>query len=195
MNRAMSSSHAAEDNSSDDLMSKYQRLAAKYSKMRAQITVLKSAYTEEQTKCLDMKDNVVQKDQSVRRLEQEMESLDFRNQQLAKRVAVLQDELSQQQLNHKKAQKGGKQHHSSHSTPAHYTINGDIDGRHGNDVLDVINGELQSKITENERLHIRLNTIEADYQQKMADLQEQLRKTEEQNDEYNNQMTRSLATR
>ncbi|CAG2116106.1 unnamed protein product [Medioppia subpectinata] len=29
----------------------------------------------------------------------------------------------------------------------------------------------------------------------MADLQEQLRKTEEQNDEYNNQMTRSLATR
>lgn len=34
------------------------------------------------------------KDQSLRKLQQEMESLTFRNQQLAKRVELLQDELT-----------------------------------------------------------------------------------------------------
>lgn len=34
------------------------------------------------------------KDQSLRKLQQEMDSLTFRNQQLAKRVELLQDELA-----------------------------------------------------------------------------------------------------
>lgn len=34
------------------------------------------------------------KDQSLRKLQQEMDSLAFRNQQLAKRVELLQDELA-----------------------------------------------------------------------------------------------------
>lgn len=39
-------------------------------------------------------DQVKQRDQSLRKQEQEMDSLSFRNQQLAKRVELLQEELA-----------------------------------------------------------------------------------------------------
>lgn len=42
------------------------------------------------------------KDQSLRKLQQEMDSLTFRNQQLAKRVELLQDELSLSETRGKK---------------------------------------------------------------------------------------------
>jgi len=45
-----------------------------------------------------IKDNLKQKDQSLRKVDQEMESLNFRNQQLTKRVSVLQDELDDLQV-------------------------------------------------------------------------------------------------
>ena len=38
-------------------------------------------------------DELKQREQSLRRVEQEMDSLSFRNQQLAKRVELLQEEL------------------------------------------------------------------------------------------------------
>lgn len=42
------------------------------------------------------------KDQSLRKLQQEMDSLTFRNQQLAKRVELLQDELALSEARGKK---------------------------------------------------------------------------------------------
>lgn len=39
-------------------------------------------------------DQLKQRDQSLRKQEQEMDSLSFRNQQLAKRVELLQEELA-----------------------------------------------------------------------------------------------------
>lgn len=61
-------------------------------------------------KCEDFKINlffVIQeqlkmKDQSLRKLQQEMDSLTFRNQQLAKRVELLQDELALSEARGKK---------------------------------------------------------------------------------------------
>lgn len=43
------------------------------------------------------------KDQSLRKLQQEMDSLTFRNQQLAKRVELLQDELALSEARGKKS--------------------------------------------------------------------------------------------
>lgn len=40
------------------------------------------------------KDEIKEKDQTIRKSEQELESLVFRNEQLSKRVLVLQDELA-----------------------------------------------------------------------------------------------------
>lgn len=48
------------------------------------------------------KEQLKMKDQSLRKLQQEMDSLTFRNQQLAKRVELLQDELSLSETRGKK---------------------------------------------------------------------------------------------
>lgn len=48
---------------------------------------------DEQTKNSDLKDILKEREQSLRKSEQEMDSLTFRNQQLTKRVTILQGEL------------------------------------------------------------------------------------------------------
>ena len=66
--------------------------------MRAQAAVLKKAVVDEQSRSSDLRDTLKEKEQSLRKAEQEMDSLTFRNQQLTKRVTVLQDELDDLQV-------------------------------------------------------------------------------------------------
>ncbi|NWZ79137.1 PPR21 phosphatase, partial [Poecile atricapillus] len=87
------------------------------------------------------------KDQSLRKLQQEMDSLTFRNQQLAKRVELLQDELALSEARGKKNKKSVES--SSHLSQ---------------EQKSVFNEDLQKKIEENERLHILF--FEADEQHK-----------------------------
>lgn len=61
--------------------------------MRAQVSVLRKAVVDEQTCNSKLRDILKEREQSLRKAEQEMDSLTFRNQQLTKRVTVLQDEL------------------------------------------------------------------------------------------------------
>ena len=81
------------DGVSGDLQAKYQKVASEYSKVRAQVSVLKKAVLDEQTKNSELRDILKEREQSLRKAEQEMDSLTFRNQQLTRRVTVLQDEL------------------------------------------------------------------------------------------------------
>lgn len=64
-----------------------------FAQMRAQASVLRKAVVEEQTRNSELRDILKEREQSLRKAEQEMDSLTFRNQQLTKRVTVLQDEL------------------------------------------------------------------------------------------------------
>ncbi|XP_017009369.2 protein phosphatase 1 regulatory subunit 21 [Drosophila takahashii] len=73
---------------------KYQKLATEYSKLRAQATVLKKAVLEEQAKEASLREQVQQYATSLRRTEQEVDSLGFRNRQLESRVSQLQHEIS-----------------------------------------------------------------------------------------------------
>lgn len=75
------------------LATKYTKLASEYSKVRAQLGVLRKAVIDEQSKNAEVQEAVKAKDQALRKSEAEMDSLNFRNQQLAKRVQVLQDDL------------------------------------------------------------------------------------------------------
>jgi len=68
------------------------------SQIRAQAGVLKKAVLEEQTRNAELRDVLKEKEQILRKAEQEMDSLTFRNQQLTKRVTVLQDELDLMQV-------------------------------------------------------------------------------------------------
>uniref|UniRef100_A0A2K5V0W7 Protein phosphatase 1 regulatory subunit 21 n=1 Tax=Macaca fascicularis TaxID=9541 RepID=A0A2K5V0W7_MACFA len=87
------------------------------------------------------------KDQSLRKLQQEMDSLTFRNLQLAKRVELLQDELALSEPRGKKNKKSGES--SSQLSQEQKTV---------------FDEDLQKKIEENERLHIQF--FEADEQHK-----------------------------
>ncbi|XP_034941413.1 ERC protein 2 [Chelonus insularis] len=84
------------------LQTKYQKVATEYSKIRAQASVLKKAVIDEQTRNSELKEQLKEKDVLLRRAEQELDSLTFRNQQLTKRVTVLQEELEKSQSKSKK---------------------------------------------------------------------------------------------
>ncbi|XP_059623024.1 protein phosphatase 1 regulatory subunit 21 [Phlebotomus argentipes] len=75
---------------------KYQKLAAEYAKIRAQANVLKRAVLEEQNKNGALRESFRLKEASLRRAEQEVDSLSFRNKQLEHRVASLQDDLDRE---------------------------------------------------------------------------------------------------
>ncbi|KAM6405797.1 protein phosphatase 1 regulatory subunit 21 isoform 2-T2 [Pluvialis apricaria] len=130
-----------------ELQGKYQKLAQEYSKLRAQNQVLKKGVVDEQANSASLKEQVKMKDQSLRKLQQEMDSLTFRNQQLAKRVELLQDELALSEARGKKSKK---------STESSSQLS--------QEQKSVFSEDLQKKIEENERLHILF--FEADEQHK-----------------------------
>ncbi|XP_058407262.1 protein phosphatase 1 regulatory subunit 21 isoform X2 [Diceros bicornis minor] len=131
---------------SAELQGKYQKLAQEYSKLRAQNQVLKKGVVDEQANSAALKEQMKMKDQSLRKLQQEMDSLTFRNLQLAKRVELLQDELALSEPRGKKNKKSGESSQLSQEQKS------------------VFDEDLQKKIEENERLHIQF--FEADEQHK-----------------------------
>ncbi|NXE52863.1 PPR21 phosphatase, partial [Casuarius casuarius] len=115
--------------------------------LRAQNQVLKKGVVDEQANSASLKEQLKMKDQSLRKLQQEMDSLTFRNQQLAKRVELLQDELALSEARGKKNKKSGES-----------------SSQLSQEQKSVFNEDLQKKIEENERLHILF--FEADEQHK-----------------------------
>lgn len=140
---------------SQTLQAKYQKLAAEFAKQRAQNTVLKKAVIEEQEKTKTLQETVRQKDQSIRKYEQEIDSLQFRNDQLSKRVAVLQEELDEYDGKNRR----GKSR---------------IDGMTRTDDDDVKDQELQIKIQENERLQRELYEATQEHKGTILSLQDKL---------------------
>ncbi|KFM76943.1 hypothetical protein X975_00948, partial [Stegodyphus mimosarum] len=147
---------------SSEVLLKYQKLALEYSKLKAQTSVLKSAIADEQATASELQENLKKKDQLIRKLEQEVECLNFRNVQLSKRVSVLQNDLEVVDA----SSKHSKVKYSSNSaaiSPESY---------------NVLNIELQSRIEENERLHKQVYTADLEHRNEIAELSsniEQLR--------------------
>ena len=75
-----------------DLASKYTRLASEYSKVRAQLGVLKKAVIEEKNSKENLAELLKENETKTRKLEAEMDALNFRNAQLMRRVEFLQQE-------------------------------------------------------------------------------------------------------
>ncbi|XP_032881380.1 protein phosphatase 1 regulatory subunit 21 isoform X3 [Amblyraja radiata] len=141
-----------------DLQAKYQKLAQEYSKLRAQNQVLKKAVVDEQGHGTSLKEELKMKDQSVRKLQQEMDSLTFRNQQLAKRVALLQEELVTTEAKVKKSKQKGA------DSPAQLN----------QQRQNVFDEDLQNKIEENERLHKQVQEAQERHKQIETELRERL---------------------
>jgi len=139
-----------------DLSTKYQKLATEYAKLRAQMTVLKKGLLDEQDKSNNLSDQVHEKDTHLRKQTSEMDALLFRNQQLTKRISLLQEEAETASRNKKsrwrRDRSGSKERHS-HGVPG---FNQDLSEQ-------VINEELVAKIKENAELKVRLNDIESQH--------------------------------
>lgn len=101
--------------------------------MRSQATVLKKAVLDEQSKNVELKEHMKDLEQKVRKHDQEMDSLIFRNEQLTKRISVLQQELLTN--SHGKKSKNKQSDNTGHS----------ID-------FSVIDEELHKKILQNAEL-------------------------------------------
>lgn len=121
---------------------KYQKLATEYSKLRASASVLKRAVLEEQNKNSSLRETLRMKEATLRKSEQEVDSLGFRNKQLEKRVAALQENIEHEL---KKATGGGKAVKTK-------TPNSDTSPVPGLDSSGVIAEELQKKILDNAKL-------------------------------------------
>jgi len=109
--------------------------------------VLKKAVLDEQSKNVELTETLQTKDQSLRKLEQESDSLTFRNKQLEKRIEVLQGELNsvEAKLAKSKGKKGDIPPPSG--DPYNSTSSGNFDY------------ELLSKIEENVRLQQQVSLI------------------------------------
>lgn len=140
-----------------DLQTKYSKLAQEYSKLRAQNQVLKKAVVDEQASTVSLKEQLKQRDQSLRKQEQEMDSLSFRNQQLAKRVELLQEELA-----------------SKVDSPS----------QHGLETQSVFDEDLQKKIEENERLHIQFYEADEQHRRQEAELRGRLQELERDSEQH-----------
>ncbi|XP_030627197.1 protein phosphatase 1 regulatory subunit 21 [Chanos chanos] len=150
-----------------DLQAKYTKLAQEYSKLRAQNQVLKKAVVDEQAASASLKDELKQREQSLRKVEQEMDSLSFRNQQLAKRVELLQEELQVTEAKNKK----GKSKGDSPSQPNLQT-------------QSVFDEDLQKKIEENERLHIQFYEADELHRRQEAELRARLQQLEQEAEQH-----------
>lgn len=150
-----------------DLQTKYSKLAQEYSKLRAQNQVLKKGVVDEQANSASLKEQLKQRDQSLRKQEQEMDSLSFRNQQLAKRVELLQEELAASEAKGKKGKSKG-----------------DSPSQHGLQTQSVFDEDLQKKIEENERLHIQFYEADERHKKTEAELRERLEKLEKDAEQH-----------
>lgn len=108
------------------------------SQVRAQVNVLKRAVVEEQNKSSCMKEALRVKEATTRRLEQELDSLGFRNKQLEHRVAALQDDLDSDNRKTTKT----KQSNNKNNKNLIYDLGGD----------PLVTEELQKRILENAQL-------------------------------------------
>jgi len=139
-----------------DLITKYQKLATEYAKIRAQMTVLKKGLVDEQEKSTSLADQVHERDTQIRKQGSEMEAVLFRNQQLAKRINLLQEEADaaaskKGRSRWKRDRSGSKERH------------GQMNSLGVDSAEQVINEELVAKITENAELKVKLNDIETQH--------------------------------
>jgi len=140
-----------------DLTTKYQKLATEYAKIRGQMAVVKKGLLEEQEKSHNLTQQIHERDTQLRKNASEMEAVLFRNQQLAKRINLLQEEADA--FANKKGRSRWKRDRSGSKER---NIQNNF---HGVDSAEqVINEELVAKITENAELKIKLNDIETQHE-------------------------------
>ncbi|XP_063831528.1 protein phosphatase 1 regulatory subunit 21 [Ostrinia nubilalis] len=158
---------------SGDIQGKYQKLAAEYSKLRVHVKVLKKGVLDEQAKSNELRDTLKEKEKALRRGELEIDSLTFRNQQLTRRVSVLQDELEALQLKQTKKSKGKVDEKQTGAVSNTAPLDSGI-----------LQEELQKKIIENAQFASQLSDKTFEVSQLKASLEDYQRHISESDSKY-----------
>ncbi len=153
--------------------------------------MLKKGVLEEKAKSEELAETVKARDQAARRAAQETESLLFRNQQLTKRIAVLQNDIDESAAastpqkraagflfagdGHGSAQKNRSASNASSASFSGAAGAGAGAGAVNADLVEEIHAELRSKLEENDRLQELVRTMEADREQELKALERRLR--------------------
>lgn len=191
------------------LEAKYRKLASEYSKLRAQASVLKTAVIEEQNKSSTLRENLRQKETSLRRSEHEVDSLGFRNKQLERRVAALQEEIASKE--NRKTNKNQKAENTTNygknksilpadSGSGNKARNQEPTGSRFADYFDntqevLIFEELQKKILENAQLTSSIDDKNQElqmYSERIYELEKQLEKRTTENMENERRLRREI---
>eukprot|EP00731_Ephydatia_muelleri_P024275 Em0016g546a len=154
-----------------ELQGKYQKLAQEYAKLRMQIDVLKKAVRDEQAEKAKLEEDFREKSLTLRKHVQENESLEFRNQQLSKRVAVLQEELDVIKRGNKRKKQAATAVDDLQSVSS--------------DAYDIQSEELAAKITENETLHSKVMDLTQKYEKTVDELTGRVRTLEQEVSSHN----------
>ncbi|MCP9259699.1 hypothetical protein DINM_003057 [Dirofilaria immitis] len=163
--------------SNADINTKYQRVAAEYAKLKAQISTLKNAVIAEQAKNEKLSNDLHNSESALRKLESEKEGFEFRNSQLVKRVESLQNEIDS--VKHKSVKKRGLIFQKNARTERSFELE--------NEVLQM---ELQKKVVENETLHKKISELENEYTETTSILNEQYRNLEIENGKLKEELRR-----
>ena len=167
-----SSSHTQLSQTTDEANNKYEKLVQDYVKLRSKLVILKKAYVE-------LSDSSSQKDKSLRKYEQELEGLNFRNQQLTGRVENLQKELDRLGFS-VLSQPVASQIHNHTQQTANTALSAATEAH---TQLEVLTEELGHKINENASLHRRVHELEIDFELNITSANKSLQTLEAANQE------------
>ncbi|XP_041969838.1 protein phosphatase 1 regulatory subunit 21 [Aricia agestis] len=157
---------------SGDIQAKYQKLAAEYSKLKVHVKVLKKGVLDEQAKSNELRELLKDKEKTLRKGELEIDSLTFRNQQLTRRVSVLQEELENIQAKLTKKLKG-KAEEKQLPTNSSSTFDSGL-----------LQEELQKKIIENAQFASQLSDKTFEISQLQATIDDYHRQICESDNKY-----------
>uniref|UniRef100_W8AQ43 Protein phosphatase 1 regulatory subunit 21 n=1 Tax=Ceratitis capitata TaxID=7213 RepID=W8AQ43_CERCA len=170
---------------------KYQKLASEYSKLRARAGVLRKAVLDEQSKGENLREQLRQSETALRRSEQEVDSLGFRNRQLEHRVSVLQDEIATREGRTKIDNDNGRKRMFKNNDADATLKEGDL----GQDAL--IFEELQKKIMENAELTTLIDDKDRELQlhtDRVEELQQMLENRVTEFSEVEKRLRRDIET-
>ncbi|KAK9719840.1 hypothetical protein K7432_004548 [Basidiobolus ranarum] len=160
--------------SGEELSERYQKLFHEYSRIKAQHSVLKKAILKEQNQNVALAVDNKSKEQELRKILQQLDTLNFHNQRLTKRIEDLQKngspKLSGQWLLRASAKKELEKQRIT---------------------LEATTLDLQSKIEENENLHKEIYEIHSLYTEQLNVYQKKVDELEKERNSLNEEINQS----
>ena len=144
-------------NTSNNLEEQFKKIVGEYSKLKTKNNVLKKAYLEQNVEIQKLNETIKSKEQTAREATIEIDKLQFNNERLTKRCTLLVEQIEEMKT------KGGGG-----------WFGGKAEAQKLKNSINVLQGELEIKIKENESLHIKIFEMNSQFNSQIENLNKQL---------------------